>query len=127
MISNICHVVLNSEHDNRFMAIFWLRIFIATLKMYSLTGWADQAEISRIVKKVDLRTAQKISSRSDTYGRFYRLKMYIFKVAIKIRNQKMAISRWKNFVKIFLSIFVFRIQNYLTYVRHQKSCTFPLS
>ena len=52
------------------MAIFWLRIFIATLKMYSLTGWADQAEISRIVKKVDLRTAQKISSRSDIYGRF---------------------------------------------------------
>ena len=54
------------------MAIFWLRIFIATLKMYSQTGWADRAEIFRIVKGVDLRTVQKISSRSDTYGRFYR-------------------------------------------------------
>ena len=54
------------------MAIFWLRIFIATLKMYSLTDWADRAEIFRIVKGVDLRTVQKMSSRSDTYGQFYR-------------------------------------------------------
>ena len=54
------------------MAIFWLRIFIATLKMYNQTGWTDQAEIFRIVKRLDLRTIQKISSRSDTYGRFWR-------------------------------------------------------
>ena len=54
------------------MAIFWLRIFIATLKMYSQTGWADRAEIFRIVKGVDLRAVYKISSRYDTYGRFYR-------------------------------------------------------
>ena len=51
------------------MAIFWLRIFIATLRMYSQTGWADRAEIFRIVKGVDLKTVQKISSRSDNYGR----------------------------------------------------------
>ena len=57
---------------DRLMAIFLLRIFIATLKMYSLTDWTDRAEIFRIVKGVDLRTVQKISSRSDTYGRFYR-------------------------------------------------------
>ena len=50
------------------MAIFWLRIFIATLKIWSQTGWADRAEIFRIVKGVDLKTVQKISSRSDTYG-----------------------------------------------------------
>ena len=54
------------------MSIFGLRIFIATLKMYSQTGLADQAEIFRIVKGVDLRAVQKISSWSDTYGRFYR-------------------------------------------------------
>ena len=78
--------------------------------MYSQTGWADQAEIFRIDKGVDLRTVQKIlntyfychleniqsnwlyraetlrivkgvdlraeykiSSRFDTYDRFYRL------------------------------------------------------
>ena len=46
------------------MAIFWLRIFIATLKIWSQTGWADRAEIFRIV--------QKISSRSDTFCQFYR-------------------------------------------------------
>ena len=40
--------------------------------MYSLTGWTDQAEISKIVKGVDLRAVYKISSRSDSYGRFYR-------------------------------------------------------
>jgi len=38
------------------MAIFELRILIATLKMYSQTGWADRAEIFRIVKEVDCRT-----------------------------------------------------------------------
>ena len=38
--------------------------------MYSQTGWADWAEISRI--EIDLRAVQKISSRSDTYGQFYR-------------------------------------------------------
>ena len=54
------------------MAIFWLRIFIATLKMYSQTGWDDRAEIFRIVKTVDLTTVKKISSRSDNYGLFYR-------------------------------------------------------
>ena len=48
------------------MAIFWLRIFIATLKMYSQTGRADRTEISRIVKGVDLRAVYKISSRFDT-------------------------------------------------------------
>ena len=47
-----------------------LRIFIATLKIYSLTDWDDRAEIFGIVKGGDLRTVQKISSRSDTYGRF---------------------------------------------------------
>ena len=52
------------------MAIFRLRIFIATLKMYSQTGWADRAEIFRIVEGVDLTA--KISTLSDTYGRFYR-------------------------------------------------------
>ena len=40
--------------------------------MYSQTGWTDQAENFRIVKGVDLMTVQKISSLSDTYGRFYR-------------------------------------------------------
>ena len=40
--------------------------------MYSQTGWTDQAEIFRIVKGVDLRAVQKISSWSDTYGWFYR-------------------------------------------------------
>ena len=80
MMSNLCHVVLNSEHEDRkkssnifsdrLMAIFLLRISIATLKMNSQTGWADQAEIFRIVKGVDLRAVCKISSRSDTYGRF---------------------------------------------------------
>ena len=54
------------------MAIFWLRIFIATLKIWSQTGWADRAEIFRIVKGVDLKTVQKISSRSDTFCQFYR-------------------------------------------------------
>ena len=95
-MSNICHVVLNSEHENReknvkiffdrLLAIFRLRIFITTLKMYSQTGWADRAETFRIVKGV---------------GK-------------------------KNF-EIFFLIFVFRIQNYMTYVRYQKSCTLPLS
>ena len=81
-MANICHVVLNSEHENRekkikkffdrLMAIFLLRFFIATLKMYSQTGLADRAEVSRIRKGVDRRTVYKILSRSDTYGRFYR-------------------------------------------------------
>ena len=54
------------------MAIFWLRIFIVTLKMSSQTGWADRAEIFRIVKGVEVRAVYKISFRYDTYGRFYR-------------------------------------------------------
>ena len=45
------------------MAISWLRIFIATLKMYSQTGLTDRAY---------LRAIYKISSLSDTYSRFYR-------------------------------------------------------
>ena len=72
-------VVWNSEQENQkknfknfFDRLFLLRIFIATLKMYSQTGWADRAEIFRIVKGVDLKTVQKILSRSDTYGQFYR-------------------------------------------------------
>ena len=54
------------------MAIFWLRIFIATLKMYSQTGWTDRAETFRIVKGVNLRAVYKILFLSDNYGRFYR-------------------------------------------------------
>ena len=38
----------------------------------------------------------------------------------------MAISRSKIFFKNFFLIFVFRIQNSMIYVRHQKSCTLPL-
>ena len=40
--------------------------------MYSQTDWADWAEIFMIVKGVDCRTIQKILSRSDPYGQFYR-------------------------------------------------------
>ena len=80
------------------MAIFELRNFIATLKMYSQTDWADRAEIFRIVKGVDCRTVQKITSRSDPYGRLYR--PIRAKMAIKILNSKMALSRLS--VEIFL-------------------------
>ena len=51
LMSNLGHIVLNSvqkikkklstNFNDRLMAIFGLRIFIATLKMYSQTGWAD--------------------------------------------------------------------------------------
>ena len=54
------------------MAIFWLRIFIATLEMQSLTDLTDQVETSRMVKGLDFRAVYEILSRSDTYGRFYR-------------------------------------------------------
>ena len=70
----------NSEHKNtkknvkiffdRLTAIFGLRIFIATLRMYLKNCWADWAEIFRIVKGEDCRTVQKILSRSDPYGRW---------------------------------------------------------
>ena len=53
------------------MAISWLGIFIATLKMYSQTGLTDHVKTFRIVKGVDLRAVFKLSSWSDTYGRFY--------------------------------------------------------
>jgi len=66
-------------------AIFGLRIFIATLKMYSQTVSANRAEIFRIVKGVDCRAVQKISSRS------YR--PVKAKMAIKIRNPEMTSSR----------------------------------
>ena len=46
------------------MAIFWLRIFIATLKIWSQTGWADRAEIFRIVKGVDLKTVQPMKAEN---------------------------------------------------------------
>ena len=39
----------------------------------------------------------------------------------------MAISRSKKMFEVFFSIFVSRIPNYMTYVRHQKSCTLPLT
>ena len=64
--------ILQADKGRKWQQKYVIRIFIATLKMYSLTHWTDQAEIFRIVKGVDLRTIQKISSRSDTYGRFYR-------------------------------------------------------
>ena len=55
--------------------------------MYSQTGWADRAEIFRIVKGVDLRTVKKISSRSDNYGQFYR--------PIKAENGNFEISEYQ--------------------------------
>ena len=39
----------------------------------------------------------------------------------------MAMNQSDNFFEVFLGIFVFRIQNYMTYVQHQKSCTLPLT
>ena len=92
LMSNICHVVLNSEHEiqrgcfeecsENFVPIWhlwpilqanegrkWQKkyiicIFITTLKMSSQTGWTDRAET--------LSAVYKISSWSDTYGQFYR-------------------------------------------------------
>ena len=62
--------ILQADKGQKWQQKYVIRIFIATLKMYSLTDWADRAEIFKIVKRLDLRTVQKISSRSDTYGRF---------------------------------------------------------
>ena len=68
--------------------------------MYSQTGWADRAEIFRIVKGVDCRAVRKFSSRSDPYGQFYRpIKA---KMAIKIRNPEMATSWPKKSFDFFL-------------------------
>ena len=64
--------ILQADKGWKWQQKYVIRIFIATLKMYSQTGWTDQSEIFRIVKGVDLRAVQKISSRSDTYGRIKR-------------------------------------------------------
>ena len=44
------------------MVIFGLRIFTATLKMYSQTGYSDQAETFKNVKGMNLGAVYKISS-----------------------------------------------------------------
>ena len=64
--------ILLADKGRKWQQKYVIRIFIATLKMYSPTGWTDRAENSRIVKRMDLRDVQKISSWSDTYGWFYR-------------------------------------------------------
>ena len=56
---------LSKPSFDRIMAIFGLHIFIVTLKMHSKTGRADWAEIFRIIKGVDCRIVQKISSWTD--------------------------------------------------------------
>ena len=75
--------ILQADKGRKWQQKYVIRIFIATLKMYSQTGWTDQSETFRIVKGVDLRAEYKILSRSDTYGRFYRPKR--LKMVIKIR------------------------------------------
>ena len=57
---------------NNCINVYVIRIFIATLKMHSQTGLSDRVETFRIVRGSDLRTVYKISSRFDTYERFYR-------------------------------------------------------
>ena len=51
---------VSTNFYDRLMAIYGLRIFIATFKMDSQTNWANRAKIFMIVKGVDWRAVQKI-------------------------------------------------------------------